>query len=462
MKRIILILCIVTPFSYRVHGQEQKNEEQSITNTDKIFCISKFWSDVKYNFVYYDKLKFDFDSLYHASLEYILNTENEIDYYRELMRFAATLNDGHTEIIPPLQVYSKYWATIPLRTKIIEDRIFVRDVKNDTLITKGITKGTEILKINGMDVHQYVQRYIIPYISSSTERYKKVVAYNSELTKGDINEPVIITFRDQEGQIFEEIISRQMTEKEDWLTKYKGSSFEDMLNHPKFRSIQALIDWDLSTPYHFKKLNDNIGYLQITHFMGNTKDFDHLYGQIKETNALIIDLRGNLGGNSDIVDHILKHFTDKQYKSFRWISRKHIPVHVSWGIQSEWIESNTNPIQPFTKEDNKEIYMKPVVVLTDERTISSAEDFCVGFRSMKRGKIIGGKTAGSSGNPLQLKMPDDSFAWICTLKVTMPDGTDYISVGVLPDIEVKETIEAFLAGNDLVLEEGLAIIVKKF
>lgn len=458
MKKVILILCIVISFNYCVYSQEQKSKKQSITNTEKIFCLSKFWSDVKYNFVYYDKLKFDFDSLYHSSLEYVLNTKNEYDYYRELMRFVAKLNDGHTEIIPPVHIYSKYWATIPLRTKIIEDRVFVRDVKNDTLIAKGIIRGTEILKINGMDVHQYTQKYIIPYISSSTDHHKKIIAYNCELTKGNINEPVIITFRNREGRIFEETIDRQMTEKEDLLTKYKGSSFEGMLNHPKFRSIEPLIDWNLSNPYHFRKLKDNIGYLQITHFMGNTEGFDQPYRQIKETDALIIDIRGNLGGNSDIVDYILKHFTDKQYESFRWISRKYIPVHVSWGMKPEWIESDANFIQPFTKEDNREIYLKPVVVLTDERTISSAEDFCVGFGSMNRGKVIGVKTAGSSGNPLQLKIPDGSFAWICTLKVITPDGTDYVGVGVLPDIKVKETVEAFIAGKDLVLEEGLKLL----
>lgn len=127
-------------------------------------------------------------------------------------------------------------------------------------------------------------------------------------------------------------------------------------------------------------------------------------------------------------------------------------------MKPEWIESDANFIQPFAKEDNREIYLKPVVVLTDERTISSAEDFCVGFGSMNRGKVIGVKTAGSSGNPLQLKIPDDSFAWICTLKVITPDGTDYVGVGVLPDIKVKETVEAFLAGKDLVLEEGLKLL----
>lgn len=460
MKKVILILCIVISFNYHIYGQGQKIEKQTITNAEKAFCLSKFWSDVKYNFVYYDELKFDFDSLYNSSLEYILNTENEFDYYRELMHFAATLNDGHTAITPPLHIYSQYCATIPLRTKTIENRVFVRNVKNDTLIAKGITKGTEILKINGMDVHQYAQRYIMPYISSSTDHYKRVVAYNCELTKGKINEPIEITFRDREGQIFEETIDRRMTEKEDPLAGYKGSLFEAMLDNPKFRSILPLIDWNLSKAYHFNKLEDNIGYLQITHFMGNTEDFDQLYGQIKESDALVIDIRGNMGGNSDIADYILKHFTDKQYESFRWVSRKHIPVHVSWGMQPEWIVSSANFIEPFTKEDNKEIYLKPVIVLTDERTISSADDFCVGFRSMKRGKIIGAKTAGSSGNPLQSAMPDGSFAWICTLKVTMPDGTDYVGVGVLPDIEVEETIEGFFAGKDLVLEEGLKILTK--
>jgi len=175
----------------------------------------------------------------------------------------------------------------------------------------------------------------------------------------------------------------------------------------------------------------------------------------------MIDVRGNLGGGSDATQYILKHLTDTEFESRKMFSRKYIPMHASWGMKAEWYENPPHIIKPFTKEDKKEIYKKPLIVLSDEKTISAGDDFCADFRAMKRGIIVGTKTAGSSGNPFQFFLPDGCFAMVCTLKQTMPDGTEIIGVCVLPDIEVKETIESFLSDKDLVLEKALEILENK-
>ncbi len=52
----------------------------------------------------------------------------------------------------------------------------------------------------------------------------------------------------------------------------------------------------------------------------------------------------------------------------------------------------------------------------------SAEDFCVGFLTMKRGKLIGSKTAGSSGSTLMFNLPGDGLALICTKEDFFPNG----------------------------------------
>jgi len=461
MRKFLLALFITGLSVSGISAQNMNTEFQTLTNADKAFSLSRFWSEVKYSFVYYDKLKFNLDSLYQSSLNIMLNSKSDKEYYFEFMRFAALLNDGHTEINPPIHIYNKYRAKIPIRTKLVENKVFVRSVKNDTLIAKGIVKGVEILKIDGIDVHKYAQDYILPYISSSTDHYKKAVAYDSELTKGDIDKPITLTLRNPQGKVFEETISRYMSEKGDELAEYKGTQFEQIIEFSKFQRLLTLLDNGLSDVYTYKKLKNNIGYLHISSFMGNFPKFDELYEQIKETNALIIDVRGNIGGNSQAAQYILKHLTDTEFESCKSISRKYIPMHASWGMKAEWYESPPHIIKPFTKEDKKEIYTKPVIVLSDEKSISAADDFCADFRTMKRGKIVGTKTAGSSGNPLQFFLPDGCFAMVCTLKEFMPDGTEIIGVGVLPDIEVKETIESFLSGRDLPLEKALEILENK-
>ena len=105
--------------------------------------------------------------------------------------------------------------------------------------------------------------------------------------------------------------------------------------------------------------------------------------------------------------------------------------------------------------DDKKYYSRPVVLLTRSRTASMAENFCVGFQIMHRGKIIGGPTMGSSGTPLFFSLPGGGSAQVVTTKNMYPDGKELIGYGVQPDMEVYPTIEDFRMGRDRVLEKAL-------
>lgn len=105
--------------------------------------------------------------------------------------------------------------------------------------------------------------------------------------------------------------------------------------------------------------------------------------------------------------------------------------------------------------DGKHLYQKPVVVLTCAATGSSAEDFVVAFDYMKRGKIIGEPTAGSSGQPLYFVLPGGGSARACTIRDRSPDGRKFIGVGVQRDVLARRTAAGVLAGRDEVLESAL-------
>ena len=92
----------------------------------------------------------------------------------------------------------------------------------------------------------------------------------------------------------------------------------------------------------------------------------------------------------------------------------------------------------------KEIYDNPIAVLIDGGTFSAAEDLCSMFAGMKRGAIIGSKTGGSTGNGVRVELiPDHTYANICSKHDLMPDGTEFVGIGIVPDIEVSETYESY-------------------
>ena len=93
-----------------------------INNTeDKVFGLSKIWSEIKYNFVNIDKVNFDIDSLYQSTLTRILLTKNDIEYYDELELFLAKFNDGHTGIVDRSYKKSDYINDISGTIREIEN-----------------------------------------------------------------------------------------------------------------------------------------------------------------------------------------------------------------------------------------------------------------------------------------------------------------------------------------------------
>jgi carboxyl-terminal processing protease len=51
-----------------------------------------------------------------------------------------------------------------------------------------------------------------------------------------------------------------------------------------------------------------------------------------------------------------------------------------------------------------------------------------------------------------------AYARICTKWDRMPDGTEFVGVGVQPDVRVELTRQAIAAGRDLVVERAVQVL----
>ncbi len=99
---------------------------------------------------------------------------------------------------------------------------------------------------------------------------------------------------------------------------------------------------------------------------------------------------------------------------------------------------------------------QPVVILTGRNTASAAEDFLCAFD--ERAIRVGEPTYGSTGQPLFLDLPGGGSARICTRDCLLPDGSDFINVGITPHVAVEMTIQDYQDGIDRVMLEGLEVL----
>ncbi len=177
-----------------------------------------------------------------------------------------------------------------------------------------------------------------------------------------------------------------------------------------------------------RRLPANIGYLKLRYF-GSDSDavamIDAALGLLKDTDALIIDLRENTGGGGSDA-RLLGH-----------LSARPIPmatIHWRQDDGSFRIDQRTVSVPaggPLYPE-------KPVFLLTARRTFSAAEEFAYDLKAAQRATLVGEVTRGG-GNPSN-RPADLGYgmgAFIPNGKVVHPTtGTGWEGKGVAPDVAV--------------------------
>ncbi len=417
--------------AWKTPYQEQLSEDQRVAG------LSKFWSEVKYNFVYTDKLlSLDWDAVYLAYLPKVRAAKSTFEYYKVLMEMCALLGDGHTNVYAPLEVYKQYFSRAMIKATQIEGKIIVTWVGEPKWEDQGLVPGVEIISINKQAAKEYERSQRAHYTVAATPQDLDVRLYSYQFLAGNIDETIQLGFIDKDGK------SHDLTIKRD--------SAENI--NKAFRTKPL--------DYEFKMLSKDVALVTLGSF-GDEK-YARLYlkdfPEIAKAKAIVFDVRTNGGGSGSIGFRILSTVTGQDFHAARPFMREYKPTDRARGTA---LSKYTTPHIPIFNSDPKNQFKGEVIVLTSARTFSAAEDFVVAFKSMKRGLVIGEATAGSTGQPLSFDLPGGGSARVCTKEDVFPDGSKFVGIGIQPDIESHQTVADFRAGKDTVLTFALETLKRK-
>jgi C-terminal processing protease CtpA/Prc len=184
-----------------------------------------------------------------------------------------------------------------------------------------------------------------------------------------------------------------------------------------------------------ERLRGNIGYLDLRQF-AEARDAGPVLAAtmalLARTDALIIDLRKNGGGDPFTVQLLASYFFDKPTQL--------VDVH--------WREGNRVEKHMTTAKVAGPRYgqRRPVYLLTERNTFSGAEDFAWNMKTRHRATVIGETTGGGAHPGDFFRLGPQLGAFIPTGRSVDPiDGRNWEGTGVEPDHAVPATEALVLA-----------------
>ncbi|MGD8441589.1 MAG: S41 family peptidase [Holophagae bacterium] len=415
----------------------------SLSDEERIWGLMQVWAEAKFNFPFFDQVPtLDWDASARGFIPKVVAAPDTENYYEVLMEFAAQLKDGHTAVIPPWRLIRPGWDQPPVEIQVIDGRFFIARVGvSEALRDQKITPGLEVLEVgDGTPIRTYFEETVVRLGSRGTPQADEAVGLIS-LLYGPEDSTISLKVRDLDGSERHVTLVRRSLQDD-------GQPFS-----------WRLLEWYEADPsVAMKRLAGGIVYFRLANFgtPEGADQFREIFDglDLGSTTGIILDIRFNPGGGTLNAYDVVSCFIDEPVEGSMWKSRRYVPAHRSWGMDPEWEESEPAVIQP--RQGKR--FPGPLVVLTGPATFSSAEDFLVPLRQSGRAVLVGATTAGSTGNPIYVDLPGGGMFRVVSKRDLFPDGTEFVGIGIAPDIAVEPSPRDLHEGRDPVLEAGIEAI----
>jgi hypothetical protein len=176
-----------------------------------------------------------------------------------------------------------------------------------------------------------------------------------------------------------------------------------------------------------ERMEGNVGYVEIRGFVPpafGAETATAAMSFVANTDALIIDLRRNGGGEPDMIAYVLSYLFDQPTHI------NDIYMRTTNKTQQWWTAAKVSGLRYGST--------KPVYVLTSSRTFSGGEELAYDLKNLKRATLIG-ETTGGGAHPVQPYKVSAHFAvGVPFARAINPvTKTNWEGVGVTPDISVR-------------------------
>ena len=424
-----------------------------------------------YRFITKDSL----DSVIERSRAELANISDQFGLYKILCNIYSSIGDGHTKILVDEILYN----TVQSKFGIFPYDLWLNETNELFVIERnledGLLKlGDEIVKINDWTIDEFIEE-VKPYVSFEHTAYRNsLIAHNFNWLLTLISDPldyVDIQLRGQENSIEIPLVDfNQWKENEEIEYKKKRKHLFDIENN------------------EYKQLTEDIGYLKIYEFGSYklsqyTSQVRKIFEDIEREriSSLIIDLRGNSGGNPDYVEALIHSISDIPFCRTEMIFQVrngpmnsfYKPEYTSASLGDE------NSLKNYLYFGEAKAYRQPkwadnefegdLYLLIDEDSYSATTSLASVFKCYNLGTVVGNMTGGTRifqaySQPKKLPKSKITCYVSSTLLYTSCSGFHDVEgyrEGVEPHFVVNKKIEDFISDSDSQLDFVLGLIKNK-
>ena len=281
----------------------------------------------------------------------------------------------------------------------------------------GVKPGWEVVRGRESDLEKLLASAVKDYEGTPwKESVQSAVAHS--VLRGTIGEQVAFRFLDGNDRLIERSLD---------LVEPEGSRFQ--LGHipPIYVRINT------------SRLHRTIGYITFNQFLDPATvmpAFNDAMSSFMDTDGIIIDVRGNPGGQAEMITGMAGWFIREK------------------GLHFGIVEMRDARLKLIVRP-RPHVYDGPLAILVDSLSTCASEILAVGLREAGRATIIGTRTGGAAlGSAIERLPNGDGFQYAYANFTTAGRNT-LEGHGIIPDVEVQHTRDALLQGRDLMLEAAV-------
>ena len=440
---VMVVLCLLMPSCTKgsINGRADSLHQQqhSITELQADFRQFRQFLEESHPRLYRFTSKRTFDSLFIAHYQRIDHTMTTREFYSILIPLVARVGCGHTSLWSP----DGYWeqapqSMFPLRVHARDNQIFAIQSYNDNIPFK---PGSRIVSINGKNADSLVFEMLQNIwsdgfiLSKKYRRLNTVFPYLYALTYGFPEQYEIVFMEDGiEKLVIADPVARAMVDV------YIDSLFRPGgARNPGLKLDLVDEKAAILTIGSFSYYDDNEGFNSFI-------DSSFMTVRDHSIQHLIIDLRGNDGGDPFCSSHLLTYLQREPVVYFRERYGKYARLN-----------------QPLPMADQP--YNGKQYYLIDGICFSTTGHFTSLLKYYGLGIFVGEETGATftcndASHDMVLKNTGFRIQSARRSFTTAVYGLP-LNQGILPDHQVRQTIEEVVSGHDAVMDYTLRLISAK-